>query len=197
MSIKIGVILGTPRTKSLGRKILNYLKNTMIKDDEVEYTWIDLRDYPLPFYDHEETPLSDPISGLDKAEEKWLNTLKEQDGYVILTPEYDHAIPGVLKNALDFIGLEVDHKPVQIIAYSFYTDGGVLAAETLVNILRMLKMIVMPSPVLLWNAQNEFDEDGNIIENSENGEYFEKRLQEGFHDIVFYSRVLKENPYKN
>lgn len=168
----------------------------MVNQDDIEYTWMDLKDYPLPFYDHEETPLSGHISNLSPAEANWLDTLKEQDGYVILTPEYDHAIPGVLKNALDFVGPEVDHKPVQIIAYSFYNDGGVLAAETVVNVLRMLKMIVMPSPVLLWNAHNEFDEQGNLVASAENSDYFKKRLQEGFNDILFYSRVLKDHPYQ-
>ncbi|PMD71165.1 NADPH-dependent FMN reductase [Companilactobacillus nuruki] len=196
MTVKIGVILGTVRTNSLGMKIFQYLENTFFDNEETEYTWIPLKDYSLPFYDHEEIPLGGHINELNNNEVKWLDTLKQQDGYIILSPEYDHSISGVLKNALDFVGLEVDHKPVQIITYSYYSDGGVLAANAIVPILQMLKMIVLPTPVLLWDADTNFTQGGldMLVKNSI---HFEKRLHEAFSDIEFYSKVLKQNPFLN
>lgn len=195
MTIKIGVILGTVRPDSLGEKVLHYLEKTFHNDEQVEYTWMPLREYPLPFYQHAETPLQGHISNLTTAEQKWLDTLAKQDGYIILSPEYDHAITGSLKNALDFVGGEVDHKPVQIVTYSYYSDGGMLAAQSIVPILQMLKMIVLPTPVLLWNAEDNFDKQGNLDLKQANSEHFAKRLNEAFSDIYFYSKLFQENPY--
>jgi chromate reductase len=193
--VKIAVILGSVRSK-LGESIFKYLKSTFPSSDQITYDWMRLEDFPLDFYHHDETPLSNPITDLKSGEQKWLDHLKDNDGFVILTPEYDHAIPGVLKNALDYVGPEVDHKPIQIVTYSYYSDGGMLAAESFVEILQMLKMIVLPTPVLLWNANDNFTKDGQLITDAANSDHFEQRLQEAFHEIGFYTKLLHDNPFK-
>lgn len=197
MTTRIGIILGTPRQPSLGSHLFHYLQRTFPNTDKVTFTWLALRDYPLPFYDHEETPLETPIHDLSTPEQAWLDQLAAQDGYIIISPEYDHAIPGILKNALDFVGPEVDHKPVQIITYSHYSDGGMLAAESMVEILQILKMIVLPTPVLLWNADDNFTDQGTLLEDATNSAHFAQRLQEAFADIAFYSQLLKAHPYSS
>lgn len=195
MSVKIGVILGSTRTQSLGEKLFKYLQQALPTAD-VDVTWIDLKDYPLPLYDHAETPLSEPIQNLASVEKRWLEVLDQQDGYVILSPEYDHAIPGSLKNALDFVGPETDHKPVQIVTYSKYSDGGMLAAASFVEILQMLKMLVLPTPVLLWNAEPNFTADGELVATAPNSEHFAQRLAAAFAELVHYATVMKEHPFK-
>lgn len=196
MTLNIGIILGTVRHPSLGGRILKYLQTSYPDTDAVHYTWIDLHDYPLAMYDHPETPLSQPRTALAPVEQRWLDALDAQDGYIIISPEYDHAMTGALKNALDFVGPEVRNKPVQIITYSFYSDGGVLAAESMVNVLRMLKMMVLHTPVLLWNAEDNFTEAGQLVEEHDNSAHFKRRLAEAMHDISFYAQVLKDNPYQ-
>ena len=119
--------------------------------------------------------------------------MNQQDGYLILTPEYDHAITGALKNALDLVGPEVNRKPVLTIAYSHFSDGGILAAQSIVPILQMLKMIVLPTPVLLWNADDNFAEDGTLLD-AKNSDHFAKRLNEAVNEINFYTSTLKNNP---
>lgn len=197
MTTRIGIILGTPRQPSLGSHLFHYLQRTFPNADKVTFTWLALRDYPLPFYDHEETPLETPIHDLSTPEQAWLDQLAAQDGYIIISPEYDHAIPGILKNAFDFVGPEVDHKPVQIITYSHYSDGGMLAAESMVEILQILKMIVLPTPVLLWNADDNFTDQGTLLADATNSAHFAQRLQEAFADIEFYSQLLKAHPYSS
>lgn len=195
MTVNIGIILGTVRHPSLGGKLLAYLQKTYQDSPAVHYTWIDLHDYPLPLYDHPETPLSQPLQHLAPGEQAWLDVLKVQDGYLIISPEYDHAMTGALKNALDYVGPEVANKPVQIITYSHYSDGGVLAAESMVNVLRMLKMLVLHTPVLLWDCDNNFTDNGQLDASQPNSAHFARRLAEAFHDVTFYARVLKNNPY--
>lgn len=195
MTVKIGIILGTTRTPSLGSRIFAYLK-TVLPATTVDLTWIDLKDYPLPFYDHAETPLSATIQNLTPVEQRWLTDLKAQDGYLILSPEYDHAMPGSLKNALDFVGPEVDHKPVQIVTYSHYSDGGMLAAASMVGVLQMLKMLVLPTPVLLWDADQNFTAQGDLLPAVQNSDHFATRLQAAFDELVHYATVGKQQPYQ-
>lgn len=196
MILNIGIILGTTRKPSLGAKIFAYLRQTFTDTPEVHYSWLDLRDYPLPLYDHPETPLAMPLTNLSTAEQKWLDALKAQDGYIIMSPEYDHAMTGALKNALDYVGPEVASKPVQILTYSHYSDGGMLAAESMVNVLRMLKLMVLPTPVLLWSCDDNFTTTGELNADADNSDHFARRLSEAFHDIEFYAQVLKANPYQ-
>ncbi|MCH5464853.1 NADPH-dependent FMN reductase [Levilactobacillus tujiorum] len=195
MSVKIGVILGSTRTKSLGEKLFKYLQQAM-PTAGVDFAWIDLKDYPLPFYDHAETPLSETIQGLTPVESQWLEVLKQQDGYVILSPEYDHAITGSLKNALDFVGPETDHKPVQVVTYSKYSDGGMLAAASIVGILQMLKMMVLPSPVLLWDAEANFTAEGQLVTAAPNSAHFADRLTAAFAELIHYATIMKDHPYQ-
>ncbi|EHO49901.1 NADPH-dependent FMN reductase [Lentilactobacillus kisonensis] len=193
--VKIGVILGSVRSK-LGESIFNYLQSMYSDTADVQFDWIKLDDFPLEPYHHDETPLSEGIQDLKVNEKRWLNQLNHEDGYVIVTPEYDHAIPGTLKNALDYVGPEVDRKPVQIISYSYYSDGGMLAAESFVEILQMLKMIVLPTPVLLWNANDNFTPAGHLILDAKNSDHFADRLDDAFHEISFYTKLLHEHPFK-
>lgn len=188
--------MGSTRRNALGARILTYLQTQFPNTDQVTYDWLDLRDYPLPLYDHSETPLEDTISDPAPEETRWLTALAAQDGYVILTPEYDHAIPGGLKNALDLVGPQVDHKPVQVIGYSHFSDGGMLAAASIVPILQMLKMIVLPDPVLLWSADPNFTATGQLDMAVANSDHFADRLADTMHDIGFYSALLKANPYR-
>ena len=94
MTVHIGIIMGSTRQAALGARIFTYLQHQLHDTEAVQYTWLDLRDYPLPLYDHPETPPEDPLSDPTATETQWLDALAVQDGYVILTPEYDHALPG-------------------------------------------------------------------------------------------------------
>mgnify|MGYP004701323291 CR=1 FL=1 len=77
MTTRIGIILGTPRQPSLGSHLFHYLQRTFPNTDKVTFTWLALRDYPLPFYDHEETPLETPIHDLSTPEQAWLDQLAD------------------------------------------------------------------------------------------------------------------------
>lgn len=60
----------------------------------------------------------------------------------------------------------------------------------------MLKMIVLPTPVLLWNANDNFTEAGKLITNADNSDHFEQRLKEAFHEITFYTQLFHDHPFK-
>jgi NAD(P)H-dependent FMN reductase len=98
---------------------------------------LDLRDYPMPFFDEVASnawaPTQDPVA------QKWQKKLAEFDGYIFVVAEYNRSITGALKNALDQAYVEWTHKPAGIVAYG--SVGGTRAAEHLRLIAVELQMV--------------------------------------------------------
>ncbi|WP_225047781.1 NADPH-dependent FMN reductase [Lacticaseibacillus kribbianus] len=195
MPLKLGIILGTIRSQSIGGKLFAYLQATWPDQADVHYDWIDLHNFPLPLYDHAETPAHQPVQNLVPGERAWLDALAAQDGYLIISPEYDHAMTGALKNALDYVGPEVARKPVQIVTYSHDDTGGIMAAESMVNVFRMLDMLVLPKPVCLARCDRHFTVDGRLDEALPQSADYAHRLAVARHDLAFYAGLLHDHPY--
>ncbi|HEY0920514.1 NADPH-dependent FMN reductase, partial [Devosia sp.] len=98
---------------------------------------VDLRDYPLPFFESATSPRFVPIDTPEAK--KWSGKLAELDGYVFVTAEYNHSISGVLKNALDFVFAEPARKPAAFVGYG--AVGGARAVEQLRLIAVELSMV--------------------------------------------------------
>jgi NAD(P)H-dependent FMN reductase len=88
--------------------------------------------------------------------------LKESDGFVLVTPEYNHSFSGVLKNALDNFMPEYEKKPFGIVSYSTGPLGGVRANEALRAVVSELKGVPTPIPMIIPMVQEAFDESGNL-----------------------------------
>ena len=121
---KIAVIIGSTRKTRFADKPAAWLMDEVNKRDDMDFELVDLRDYDLPFFDEMASNLWMPSS--DPKAVAWQNKVGEFDGYIVLTAEYNHSIPGVLKNALDQAYKEWNHKPMAAVGY-----GGVGAARAI------------------------------------------------------------------
>jgi NAD(P)H-dependent FMN reductase len=97
--------------------------------DDVQAELVDLRDYPLPWFELPVSPVRIGREYTDPAIERWGNKLDEADGFVMIVPEYNHGYPAVLKNHLDHVFVEVNRKPVAYVGYG--NVGGARAIEQL------------------------------------------------------------------
>ncbi|BCJ67271.1 hypothetical protein GCM10009779_04940 [Polymorphospora rubra] len=97
------------------------------KRTDAEFQLVDLRDFPLPHLDE----VMPPSFGQYQNEHtrQWAQEVASFDGFVIVTPEYNHSTSGVLKNALDYLFAEWNNKAVGFISYGAH--GGVRAVEHL------------------------------------------------------------------
>src|SRR5262245_36189456 len=95
-----------------------------VQRSDLVFELIDLRDHPLPFFNEPIPPVWAPAKN-DKAR-AWAATLAGLDGFIIVTPEYNHGPSAVLKNALDHAYAEFVRKPVAFVGY-----GGVGAARAI------------------------------------------------------------------
>ena len=190
--MKIAVILGSARDGRLGQRVGKWVLSATEKLDGVEATFMDLADYDLPFMRDAVSPRYSPERKVPEIVQKWLDDLADADGYIFITPEYNRAIPGELKNALDTIGHEADKKPAAFVSYSATPTGGLAAQQELRNIVNMLEMSPVPAFVAVPFAGEVFNEDGTITEATlATGHSPESMLQGELDQLVWYANALK------
>lgn len=119
---------------------------------------------------------------------KWLN---EADGFILLTPEYNHSFSGTIKNALDNFMPEYEKKPFGIVSYSISPFGGVRANEALRIIVSELKGVSTPIPLMIPLVQEVFDEKGNLKEKQ-----YQSRLEGFLENYEWYLEALKNEREK-
>lgn len=164
---KILVIMGTTRQNRASEGVTNWVMKNIPSTKNTEYEVVDLRDWPLPFFDEPLPPLASQGKYTNEVAQKWGAKVQAADGFVIITGEYDHSIPAVLKNALEYwYSGWVDNKPVSFVSYGA-TSGGIRAVEHLRQVVLELKMIPLHDEVnipFIWEA---FNEDGSIKRESQ------------------------------
>jgi NAD(P)H-dependent FMN reductase len=124
---RIGIILGSTRPNRNGEQVARWVRQVAGQRTDAEFELIDLRDYPLP---HLDEPLPPSLGRYQNEHTKqWSAKIASFDGFVIVTPEYNHGVPGVLKNAIDYLYAEWNNKAVGFVSYGVV--GGVRAVEHL------------------------------------------------------------------
>ncbi|MGX4653644.1 GNAT family N-acetyltransferase [Micromonospora sp. SCSIO 07396] len=111
---------------------------------DVEVVPVALGDLDLPFLDEEESP----SSGVHRHDHtrRWSATVDAADGFIAVTPEYNHGMPATLKNALDYLGGEWAWKPIGFVSYG-HTSAGTRAVEHAKQVVTALRMVPTGSTV--------------------------------------------------
>lgn len=146
---KIGVIIGTTRATRFADNPTKWLMRIARERSDAEFETVDLRDYPMPFFEEVASPLFVPPQ--NEVAKKWAAKMASLDGYVFITAEYNHSISGVLKNALDYAYTEYNRKPATFVAYG--GSGGARAVEQLRLILAELQIASLKYPVHIGMAE--------------------------------------------
>ena len=142
---RIGIILGSTRPNRNGGQVARWVLEAASERDDAEFESVDLRDYPLPHLD-EALP---PSLGQYQNEHtlRWADKIGSFDGFVFVTPEYNHGTSGVLKNAIDYLYAEWNNKAVGFVSYG--AVGGARAAEHLRLVVAELQMADVRQQVTL------------------------------------------------
>ncbi|TKT80393.1 NAD(P)H-dependent oxidoreductase [Aquamicrobium sp. LC103] len=144
---KIGVIIGSTRPGRFADKPAEWIAERAAARGDFDVEIIDLRDYPMPFFDEERSPAWAPSKS--EVAQKWQKKIDELDGYIFLAAEYNHGPTAVLKNAIDYAFNEWSRKPAAFVGY-----GGVGGARA-VEQLRLHAVEVEMTPIrvgvhILW-----------------------------------------------
>jgi NAD(P)H-dependent FMN reductase len=124
----IGVIISTIREGWFGYKPARWIFDIASERTDLDFEIVDLRDFPLPLFGESDSPSYDGSSKTEAAP-RWKQKMAALEGYLFVTAEYNHSVPGVLKNALDHAYPEFNKKPAAFVGYGGV--GGARAVEQL------------------------------------------------------------------
>jgi NAD(P)H-dependent FMN reductase len=152
------VIIGSTRAHRRGEPIARWFADLASTREDIACELVDLASYELPFLTSA-TPPFKPESR-DEAAFEWAATIAAADGYVLITPEYNHGYPAAVKNAFDHLFSEWSRKPIGFVSYGGLS-GGVRATEQLRQVVVELEMVPVRRQVAIpriWAALDEFGE---------------------------------------
>lgn len=127
MPITIHTIVGSTRPQRFSDKPARWIHDQLTARNDVRADLIDLRDYPLPFFDQPISPARFQGTYPHPIAAEWAKKVNEADGYVVVGPEYNHGYTAVLKNAFDWAFHEWNNKPIAFVSYGGV--GGARAVE--------------------------------------------------------------------
>jgi NAD(P)H-dependent FMN reductase len=178
---RIGIILGSTRPGRNGEQVAKWVFDVASQRGDAEYELIDLLDYPLPHLDEPVPPSLGQYQN-DHTKE-WAEKIASLDGFVMVTPEYNHSTSGVLKNAIDYLFAEWANKAVGFVSYG--SAGGARAVEHLRLIAGELQMADVRQQVVL-SLITEF-ENYSVFKP---GDYNLQALQTMLDQVVAWSAAL-------
>ena len=181
--MKIAVIYGSNRSDRQGIKAAKFVVNKL-KERNIDTTLIDTMEYELPFLDkmHKEYPKGEAPETMERIHK----ILETADGFVIVSAEYNHSIPAVLKNLLDHFQSEYYFKPSAIVSYSAGTFGGMRVAMHLRVVLAELGMPSISSIFPISLIYDSIDKNGNAVDDNYN-----QRIEGFIDEFEWYVSAFK------
>ena len=173
---KILIIGATAHEGSQTKRVVEYLNKYLSARDDIElksYTTSDL-----------DMKMSEEVkAGADEYKELavWA------DGYLIVSPEYNHSFPGSLKMLLDLLYKEYEHKAVAIAGVSSGILGGARMIENLIPVLRELHLYVCRESILFASVRDAFSDTGEPNDPKTNG-----RVDKTMNELVWLASTLRD-----
>jgi NAD(P)H-dependent FMN reductase len=177
--IVIAVLAGTTRPKRLSVHAAQYVAEFGRNLTEVEIIFVDPRDLTLPD-DGDDPETRDP---------RYSKITAKADAFFIVTPEYNHSIPGSLKRMLDSEYENYYHKPVALAGASNGLWGGTRVCEALLAPLHTMGLMIAQYVIYFPRVQDIFDEQGKM--KPEYVERYDKNLTAAYDELVTLARALK------
>src|SRR5256712_4430134 len=173
----IPVILGTARQGRESEHAARFVFDQTKERAGVESEFIDVRALPMKLDDAGEQ-IKDP---------KFSAAIERCDGLIIVTPEYNHGYPGLLKHALDMNLKEYIHKAAGICGVSAGLFGGARVIENLLPVLRELGLVTIFEDVNFGNVGKLFDEQGNLLDQD-----YVRRTDKFLRELIWMAKALRQ-----
>ena len=174
--LSIPVILGTTRKGRMSAHVARFMLEQIEKRDGIKTELIDISELPMPVDDAGEA-IKDPT---------FSEKMVMADALVIVTPEYNHSFPGLLKHVLDSCLKEYIHKAAGIVGVSAGAFGGVRAIQDLIPVIRELGLVNIFWDVNFGNVSNVFDNSGKLLD-----EAFMSRADKFLNELIWMAKTLR------
>jgi NAD(P)H-dependent FMN reductase len=184
----ISIIVGSTREGRFSEKAARWILQHLQKRNGIEARLLDLRNFPMPFFDQ---PVPPAMPGRppyeDDVVKRWTTAIGASDGFIFVTPEYNYGAPAVLKNAIDWVYPEWNRKAAAFVSY-----GSAMGARS-VQQLRETAIEIQMAPVrssvhipvaTLWAHFQGGDVDKGLAD-------LEKHAQTMIEDLLWWTKALK------
>ena len=179
--VKIGIVIGSTRPGRVGDAVGKWVYEISKAREDAMFELVDIKEYDLPLLDE---PRLAYLHEYSKEHTKvWAAKINELDGFIFVTPEYNHSTSAALKNALDFLYTEWHNKAAGFVSYG--AIGGARAVESLRPIMAQLLIADVAAQVMLSNF-TDF-EDGVFKPNPRH----EKSLNLLFNQVIGWSTAMR------
>jgi NAD(P)H-dependent FMN reductase len=180
--IRIAVVLGSTRPGRLGKAVADWVQARAAERGDAAFEVLDVADFGLPLLDEPVPPSRGRYS--QEHTKAWSQAVNAFDGYIFVTGEYNHSIPGALKNALDYLYTEWNNKAAGFVSYG--SAGGTRAVEHLRSVAGELQMADVRAQVALPLA-TEFESYRTFTPSDR----AEKNLQTLLDQVIAWAAALK------
>lgn len=166
MATKLQIIIGSTRPTRAADLVAPWVVARAREHGAFDVEVLDLRDWPLPMFGEHMGTVGDPTDPTysEPIVKAWNAKIKEADAFLVITPEYNHSVPGVLKNALDnvFISFGLRNKPLAAVGYSSAIGGGIRAIEHLAHMVIEADGVPLRNSVIIPNVGSAFREGAPV-----------------------------------
>jgi NAD(P)H-dependent FMN reductase len=183
--VRIGILLASVRQGRRGEGFATWIRELVAARPGVAVEWLDLREHALGPYLHEQMPGAIERSYADPAQRTWSDTIHALDGYVMVTPEYNHSFPGQLKNALDHVQQGWWYKPAGFVSYGG-TANGARAVDHLRGVAAELRMVTVRGEVNISLINLQRDDAGRPTD-----ALYGKRAAAMIDQLLWWARACK------
>jgi NAD(P)H-dependent FMN reductase len=180
--LRVAIIVGSTRPGRQAATVARWVHGIAAKRGDAQFELVDIQDFNLPLLDETMPPMMARYS--HEHTKKWAARIASFDAYVFVTPEYNHGIPGALKNAIDYLFAEWNNKAAGFVSYG--SAGGARSVEHLRLVMGELKVADVRAQVLL-----------SLFTDFENFSVFkpaaghEKSVNNMLDEVVAWGRALK------
>ena len=185
--LNIPVILGSVREGRKSEAPAKYIVEK-VKAAGHQTQLVDFREMPLPFYNAPTVPVVYFKSQYPDANaQKWSEIARAADAFIIVSPEYNHGYPAVLKNALDWGYLEFEKKAFGLVGVSNGTVAGARMIEQIRPIIENFGAVAMRETVMIGPIEKYFGADGKLLDES-----LDKKVDGLLASLVWWAEALKK-----
>lgn len=186
--LRIGIIVGSTREGRFADKAAAWVQGVLGQRQEVEVKLLDLRDFKLPLFDAPVSPSYKQAPYENKEVARFTAEIAAADAYIIVSPEYNHAPPAVLKNAMDWVYQEWNQKAVAFVSYG--SVGGARAVEQLRAIAIELQMAPIRNSVHML-GNDYFPVAFGQIDKEQLFAKMDDQLQALIEQLLWWAKALK------
>ena len=185
--LNIKIILASIRENRFGDKPTEWIANMDKKIPGVSVEVLDLKDYKLSIFAEAVSPSYVKGEYSNPAVNNWAKKIAETDGFIIVTPEYNHGYPSSLKNNIDHIYKEWNRKPLALVAYG--SAGGARAVEQLRQVAVELQMAPIRNAVHINEPWNLIEPNGTLKTGAL--DQYVNSAQNMLDQLIWWAKVLK------